>query len=72
MHPHISNAQFLIGGFVLILASFLALAALVDFRRMRKPSRFNYFYNGFDPDEFERDDSRQGSIAVTDDLQSSE
>ena len=69
MHPHISNVQFLIAGFVLILAGFLALAALVDLRRIRKPNKFNFFSNGIQPDEYERKDSPQGSI-IPDDLQS--
>jgi hypothetical protein len=50
MQPYLTDPQALIGGFVLILALILALAAFLDYRRKSKPPILNYFFPEFDQD----------------------
>jgi hypothetical protein len=45
MHYHLTNAQFIIGCFALVIALFLTLAAVHDLRVKRQPPFRNYFYS---------------------------
>jgi hypothetical protein len=65
MQPHLSNLQFLIGGFVLIIVTILALAAFLDLRGKRKATPFqNYFCSDFDQDQFDQDNPQQSSYST--------
>jgi hypothetical protein len=66
MHLHLTNLQFLIGGFAIIIVAFLALAAYFDFRRKKKPPFLNYLHSDFDRDRFNQDYPRQGSFSEPD------
>lgn len=51
MHYHLTNVQFFIGCFALIIAFFLALAAIHDLRAKKTPPFRNYFYSYSEHDE---------------------
>ena len=54
MHYHLTDVQLIIGCFALIIAIFLALAAVHDLRpRKTQPFR-NYFYSDYDSDLLEQ------------------
>jgi hypothetical protein len=45
LHYHLTNLQFFIGGFALIIAILLALAAIHDLRPKKTQPFRNYFYS---------------------------
>ncbi len=48
MYPHLTDLQFLVGSFGLIVGLILAVAAFLDYRRKTKPQLHGYFYSEFD------------------------
>lgn len=48
MHYHVTNAQFLVAGFLLILAIALAVSAFRKNRRDKLPPFLNYFGSQYD------------------------
>ena len=66
MQPHLSNLQLIVAVVALVFVAVLALASLVDIRRRRTPPFLNYFYSDFDPDQYDRDSSRQASFSGLD------
>jgi hypothetical protein len=67
MSPHLSNLQLFFSLSALVLIACLTLAAIADIRRRRKtPPFLNYFYSDFDPDQYDRDSSRQTSFSGLD------
>jgi len=51
LHYHLTNAQFIIGCFALIIAFFLTLAAVHDLRVKKTPPFRNYFYSYSEDDD---------------------
>jgi hypothetical protein len=66
MQPHLSNLQFIVAVVAFAFVAVLALASLIDIRRRRTPPFLNYFYSDFDPDQYDRDTSRQASFSGLD------
>jgi len=63
MQLHLSNLQFLVGVFALVLVAILAAATVFDIRRRRRtPPFLNYFYSDFDQDQPDRDNSYRDSF----------
>jgi hypothetical protein len=48
MHLHLTDDQFLVGGFVFILGIVIALAAFFEKRKAKAPSFSNYFCSEYD------------------------
>lgn len=63
MQPHLTNLEFIVGGFALIVVAIFALATYLDGRKAKTPPFRNYFCTEFDQEQFLQDSPHQDSFS---------
>ena len=63
MQPHLTNLEFILGGFAFIVVAIFALTAYLENRKRNTPTFLNYYCTEFDQDEFLQSPRQRDSFA---------